>query len=188
MKLPAYQFVAQISAAIAVVVSLGFVAYELKQSRDVATAELTISLLDSRAQLYLSILDVETYNRGIYKGEVSGEELTYMEKKNRTRVRSAEWIRASAQHLLWESGLLAEGEWEWERSVILDIWTYRPYLRPNWDIDEINFGRKSFRDELNSLWEIWKVENPAIYQKWIEEQAAEKAKQAAEEAEEAAVS
>ena len=39
MKLPTYQFVAQMGAAFAVVTSLALVAYELKLSRDMAMAD-----------------------------------------------------------------------------------------------------------------------------------------------------
>jgi len=38
MKLPAYQFLAQMAAALAVVASLALVAWELKQSRDIGVA------------------------------------------------------------------------------------------------------------------------------------------------------
>ena len=109
MKLPSYQFVAQMGAAFAVVVSLGFVAFELKQARDVATAELAISVIQMEIETRLAVLDVESYNSGIYKEEVSGEELTHMERTNRYRVTDTNILRWSAKHVLWSCGLLPDG-------------------------------------------------------------------------------
>ena len=74
MKLPTYQFVAQIGAAFAVVASLGLVAYELKQSRELAIGELALSVYEAETNLYLTILDAEAYNRGVYKLENNGGE------------------------------------------------------------------------------------------------------------------
>ena len=56
MKLPTYQFVAQMGAAFAVVASLALVAYELKQSRDLAVGELALSVYELEASIYLELL------------------------------------------------------------------------------------------------------------------------------------
>jgi hypothetical protein len=106
MKLPTYQFVAQIGAAFAVVASLGLVAYELKQSRDLAVGELALSVYDAEADLYLTILDAEAYNRGIYKMESNGGELTWDERKNYWRVMMANQANTIAKFELWKLGLL----------------------------------------------------------------------------------
>ncbi len=73
MKLPTYLFVVQMGAALAVVVSLGLVAYELKLSRDMAIGELALSVYLAEANQYHAVLDSESYNRAAYKLEVSGE-------------------------------------------------------------------------------------------------------------------
>ncbi|MEP0202495.1 MAG: hypothetical protein ABJ084_03850, partial [Halioglobus sp.] len=59
MKLPTYQFVAQMSAAFAVVVSLGFVAFEMKLSRDFAKAEMYQQRIAMEMGAKVSTLDVD---------------------------------------------------------------------------------------------------------------------------------
>jgi hypothetical protein len=181
MKLPTYQFAAQIVAAFTVVVSLGFVAYELKQARDVATAELTISVIAMESEITHAVLDAESYNSGIYKFEVSGEELTHMEKRDRERVAFLNLLGSDAKHLLWSSGLLTDGEWEFERAEILRQWNSLPHVRPTSDEPEI-YGRQAFTDEMNDLWSRRKIEYPAQHKEWLADLAAAKAEQAAEEA------
>lgn len=180
MKLPTYQFAAQMAAAFTVVASLALVAYELKQARDVATAELSLAVIAMEAEDLRSVLDVKSYNSFIYKSEVSGEELTHMEKKNRDRVFRSDVVQVHAKFILWESGLLAEGEWQHQRLRILRWFSIRPHTRPKPSLvdEEVYFGRKSFARELRSIWEQWKAENPAVYKAWLAELAAEETEQA----------
>ena len=175
MKLPSYQFVAQMGAAFAVVVSLGFVAFELKQARDVATAELAISVIQMEIETRLAVLDVESYNSGIYKEEVSGEELTHMERTNRYRVTDTNILRWSAKHVLWSFGLLPDGEWEHTKETILTSWNYQPDIRltPSQEVPNERFGRESWQLEIIRLWDKWKAENPTVYNDWLAELAAE---------------
>lgn len=174
MKLPTYQFLAQMGAAFAVVVSLGFVAFELKQARDVATAELSLAVIAMEAEDHRSILDAKSYNSYVYKTEVSGEELTHMEKKNRDRVFRGEVTQTKAKYVLWESGLLADGEWEYQRLAMLNWFSDRPHTRPKPSLvdDDAYFGRKSFDRVVRSLWAQWKAENPIVYKEWLAEEAA----------------
>ncbi|MDC0996972.1 hypothetical protein OAT01_14720 [Pseudomonadales bacterium] len=53
MKLPSYQFLTQIGAAFTVVVSLGFVAYELKLSRELGMANLYVQTANMQLEHYL---------------------------------------------------------------------------------------------------------------------------------------
>ena len=66
MKLPTYQFVAQMCAAIAVVGSLGLVAYELKQSRDMAVAELMLTTYMEEKDIFLAVADIDAYNSAVH--------------------------------------------------------------------------------------------------------------------------
>ncbi len=109
-----YQIFTQLGAAFTVVVSLAMVAYELKQSRDVAKAELTLSVYQAEANQYLTILDQDAYRSAVYKTEVSGDELTWDEKKNLSRVFIAYNGITASKYQLWKLGLLTDGEWEWE--------------------------------------------------------------------------
>lgn len=117
MKLPTEQFVAQTSAVIAVVVSLGFVGYELKQARDVATAELTLNTIMSYHALTLATFDADAYNRANEK-RVGGEERTQVEWQNQLRMVTMKGDLWFAQFTLSKMGLLAEDEWLARQSEI----------------------------------------------------------------------
>jgi hypothetical protein len=151
MKLPAYQFLAQMSAALAVVVSLGFVAYELKQSRDLAVAELLQETYLARAQTNIYVLDVDAYNSAYYKEAVSGEELTWLEKKAFDRVMQYEIALIATEFHLWEMGLIRDGEWE-EREAMIKF-----YMTPDhpysefWNAEEWD-GYWNFRRRVQELW------------------------------------
>jgi len=157
MKLPTYQFVAQIGAAFAVVASLGLVAYELKQSRDLAVGELALSVYDAEADLYLTILDAEAYNRGIYKMESNGGELTWDERKNYWRVMMANQANTIAKFELWKLGLLSDAEWEWSVQQMKRNWTERPEDREI--MYEGNLRNPEFLEMLDKLTTEWEAEN-----------------------------
>ncbi len=123
MEVITYQLLAQLGAAFAVVASLGLVAYELKQGRDVAIAELTLSVYQAETQQFLSVLDAEAYRSGAYKIEVSGEELSWDEKKNIDRVFMGYNGITVSKYQLWKLGLLSDGEWEWEIEKLKEYWT-----------------------------------------------------------------
>lgn len=123
MKLPAYQFVTQMGAAFAVVASLGLVAYELKQTRDMAVGELALSVYEVESSVYLQVLDAEAYNRAVDKLENGGGELTWSERKNLFRVIMASNGVTIAKFQLWKLGLLSDTEWEWEVQKVKNNWT-----------------------------------------------------------------
>ena len=156
MKLPTYQFVAQIGAAFAVIASLGLVAYELKQSRDLAIGELALSVYEAETNLYLTILDAEAYNRGVYKLENNGGELTWDERKNFWRVRMANQGITIAKFELWKLGLLSDAEWEWSVQKMKESWITDPMQREI--MLEGSFQNPEFIEFLNRLTADWEAE------------------------------
>lgn len=171
MKLPGYEFVAQIAAAFAVTVSLALVAYELKQSRDLASAELTISVLAVEIDKYELVMDVDLYNQALEKTFMDTPflELSMMEKHNLIRFYSIDLAHWELKHLLFENGLLVEGEWEATRNIIKAEWESRPHLTPS--SGSFDSRRAAFAAEMMSIWEEWKAEHPDIYARWQKELA-----------------
>ncbi|TDG12853.1 hypothetical protein E2F43_14940 [Seongchinamella unica] len=154
MKLPTYQFVAQMAAAAAVVISLALVAYELKLSRDTAVGELAVSVHELEASVYLEVLDVAEYNKAIYKLENNEEELTWSEHKNLFRIVMTSTGIATAKYELWKLGLLSDAEWEWEVRKIKDNWSNLEIWRElmysgNYKNDEFI----QLLDEITTEWE-----------------------------------
>jgi hypothetical protein len=159
MRLPTYQFVAQMGAAIAVVGSLGLVAYELKQSRDMAIGELALSVYQAENGQYLVALDSEAYNRAVYKKEVSGEELTWAERKNLLRIMTSANGITIAKYQLWNLGLLSDGEWEWEVEKTKNNWTLDDQWRETMYTG--NHKNKHFIEMLDKITAEWEVEQTA---------------------------
>ena len=151
MKIPTYQFVAQMSAAIAVVVSLGFVAYELKQARDIALAEVyqqktalimdsNMALVDSSALLdaYIKLWDSpDTLGRRdftLINGDLSAQ-LSYWENN----------------HFLYQLGMITEEQMNTIRAVIVS-WLSDNYARHYWMMtSKSGDWRKSFTADVNRL-------------------------------------
>ena len=146
-------------AALAVVVSLGLVAYELKQSRDMAIGELTLSVYLAEANQYHAVLDSESYNRAAYKLEVSGEELTWDEGKNLSRVMMSSHGIAIAKFQLWKLGLLSDGEWDWEMEKIKENWAENDLWRET--MYGGNYKNEHFLKMLDKITAEWELEKAA---------------------------
>ena len=133
MRLPTYQWLSQMMAALVVATSLGLVAYELKLSRDVATAELTLSSLTAKTDLIMAAFDADGYNRALFKLQ-DGDALTREEENEYRRMMRMVGHQWASQFILYEMGLLAEDEWE---NRLVDIYSllhnsshYREYFVP----------------------------------------------------------
>jgi hypothetical protein len=110
MKLPTYQWIGQIFAVVSVVISLGFVAYEMKLARDIAIAELTVSTQSAALEIKLALLRPEVYASARAK-LISGSELSDEEISEYSTVIDLEMANMDSVHMLYTMGLLAEGEW-----------------------------------------------------------------------------
>ncbi len=159
MKLPPYQFVAQMGAAFAVVASLGLVAYELKQSRDLAVGELALSVYQSESSLYLDILDTDAYNRAIQKLESNEDSLTWAEEKNLQRIIMASNGITIAKFQLWRLGLLGDSEWDWEVQKIKINWSELPQWRDTMYAG--NYQNADFIKMLDSITAEWEADRSA---------------------------
>lgn len=156
MKLPAYQFVAQMGAAFAVVASLGLVAYELKQNRDLAVGELALSVYEAESSLYLEILDADAYNRGVQKIESGEDNLTWAEQKNLFRIIMASNGITIAKFQLWTLGLLSDSEWDWEVQKVKNSWSEVAVWRDTMYTG--NYQNADFIRMLDSVTADWEAE------------------------------
>ena len=135
--------------------------YELKQSRDLAVAELLQHSYLAYAESNINVLDVEAYNSGSYKLMVSGEELTWAEQKNMDRVREYDAAILAAEFHLWEMGLIRDGEWE-DREAMIKF-----YMAPDhphsafWNAKEWH-GDSSWKQRVRELWvEVHREQPPS---------------------------
>lgn len=159
MKLPTYQFIAQMGAALAVVASLALVAYELKQARDMAIGELALSVYELESSLYLELLDAESYNSAVNKLENGESELTWAERKNLFRVIMAGNGITIAKFELWKLDLLSDSEWQWEIEKVKSNWTDVEVWRDT--MYSGNYQNAEFIKMLDEVTAEWEAERGA---------------------------
>lgn len=163
MKRPTYQWLGQMLATLGVIISLLLVAYELKQSRDIAIADLTMRVMQSEKQeRILGVLDVHAYNKAVMKvdrGEF--DQITDWEQRNLARIELARMHNFDMAHMLWEMGLIEDEDWLFKRQDIQNL-----FNNPMW-VEQFKFpwvrsdypGRKSFVDEVNQMYREWQTAN-----------------------------
>ena len=131
MKLPTYQFVAQMAAACGVIFSLGLVAYELKQSRDIALAE----VYQARSAMWLdytsSMYSPEQYEAALVRQDNPDKKLSLFDSEVLSNVASGVFTYFENMHFQYQQGLITEEEWlstkgnlaaEFEYSCIHSWW------------------------------------------------------------------
>ncbi|MEP6390336.1 MAG: hypothetical protein ABJ056_10480 [Halioglobus sp.] len=152
MKIPTYQFVAQMAAAFAVVVSLGLVAYELKLSRDLGMAEMMLTRINSDNDLTVALMGIDSFNSAVEKIHETHEELTWQEQNTYDKAVNA-WIWSwYADFNLWNMGLLTQEEWDLNERMIKDMIAdprFSKYIDPTLD----NYANVSFIEKLRELWD-----------------------------------
>ena len=141
MKLPSYQFVAQMGAAFAVVASLALVAYELKLNRELAMAQIyqerTAILIDH----IIGTMGIEAFQQALSKQSVSEAEQRLLDDDLQALL-----LFDDNTHYQYTLGLIPEEEW----AVVLEATKDRArdivddgHLLEYWN--ETNFGfRASF--------------------------------------------
>ncbi len=152
MVKPTHQFIAQMFAAAGVIISMGFVAYELKQSRDIAIAELNLEQSYASADFYLSLTDADAWRSSQTKLMGSAEEF---DMEERLAVLTAYAHTQMLRHNNWilnELGFGREGEWSAvEEEIKKDM--ADPIYFEYWTIA---FGRTggppAWRQRLRELW------------------------------------
>lgn len=151
MKLPTYQFVAQMGAAFAVVVSLGFVAYELKQARDIALAEV---------YQQKTALNIENVTANIDSPALLDAYLKLWESPDTLEIRdfmlligdlSAQFSYWENNHFLYQLGMITEEQMNTIRAMISSTLSDN-YSRHYWMATSKNGAwRKSFAAEVNRI-------------------------------------
>ena len=157
---PIYQWMSQIMAAMVVAVSLGLVAYELKQSRDIAATELTISTQARDAEKSLFLVRPEIYASAREKliGGAEPSELTTEEHFAYWTLVDVRRMNMDSVHLLYTKGLVAEGEWEMHRGYLKHMLQHNPFWAEVFDPDSF-FGRPEMLAELREIWAEIGAEN-----------------------------
>ncbi|MEP0202971.1 MAG: hypothetical protein ABJ084_10240 [Halioglobus sp.] len=137
-------------AAFGVIFSLGLVAYELKQSRDTAAAELSMSLISERREIFLAALEPDALNSALDKLK-TGKEWTDVERRNYYRYQDSFIGLYHQAFILWSTGLLASGEWEGTKKEIIRNFETIPRWREDYTSTKIDIGSDAFKLEMGAL-------------------------------------
>ncbi|MEP5569886.1 MAG: hypothetical protein ABJN62_18735 [Halioglobus sp.] len=130
MKLPTYQLISQISAAVVVAISLGFVAYELKLSRDIAKAEIFQARITMEQDWLIHIFDAELLAEAGRK-LANGQELSKEEVHARLFAADMSMIHTMNVFYQHQLGLLDDDEWStWNHGMEWRVTTpcYREFF------------------------------------------------------------
>ena len=133
---------------IGVIVSLLFVAYELKQSRDIATAEMYLNTKQLEFEA-LSLMLTPEMVRPVINKLASGEELLPRERVILHEF-SDVWLDISDSiHFQYQMGLVTREVWEAERAQIRDLLKIECFSERTLHWGDRN--RASFLDDIADL-------------------------------------
>lgn len=149
MVRPTYQWFAQMGAALGVVVSLGLVAYELKQSQSVAIADIfqqrSAMAIDMATSVYSPELLSQAHYRATYDpGSVTLVDLAMLRAQAESR-----FIYFANEHFQFQIGMLSEEHWAAAKKFMSAEFR-RPCTRQIWRIQEDGW-RDSFAKEVNAV-------------------------------------
>jgi len=106
MKLPYYQFFAQMGAAFAVVASLALVAYELKLNREVAMAQIYQDRTAMISDHIIGTMGIEAFQQALSKQSVSEAEQRLLDDDQLVSL-----LFVDNTHYQYTLGLIPDEEW-----------------------------------------------------------------------------
>lgn len=119
-------------AALGVIFSLGLVAYEMKQARDVAMADLYQQRADMSQERFLAYFDGTEYFKAmdLY---ADGKKLSFRQESMLLIAYQVSFSSLDSKHYQWELGLVPDEEWIKERSGITSELQESELARKAWD-------------------------------------------------------
>lgn len=151
MKLPTYQWIGQMMAALGVVLSLVLVAYELKLSRDTARADVYQQSASMTMEYQAALLANEAYQEALFR---MAKEPSALSEREIYLVADAMdgWMwQKEAQYYQYQIGMSDEIEWSNHQRQIRRIGEVVCYQR-TWS----RWGKASVRDdfaiEVERIW------------------------------------
>jgi hypothetical protein len=140
---------AQAIGFIGVILSLLFVGFEIKQSRDIAEVE----VYAQRAELDVMIRSQYIPSDKIFeiqKKEASGEALSEFELTKLLFAYGNTFIYWENNHFLHHKGLLSQDHWQATRQSMISAFMRIPTFFDYWDLSAHEY-RQGFRDEVDKV-------------------------------------
>jgi hypothetical protein len=113
------QWLGQMGAALGVIISLCLVAYEMKQARDLAMAELYLERSALLSDLSRALYTPEMLHAALIQAEKREEDLTFTQATVLQEHLFRTAIYFENQHYLYASGLVTEEEWGATRDLLV---------------------------------------------------------------------
>ena len=148
MRKPSIQWLAQMGAALGVIISLGLVAFELNQSRQLAMAQLYLDRSALLSEWVSDTYDAEMLhsanNQAIENPQALSVSDIYVLEMHTTQ----RFVYFENQHYLYQNGLITEEEWLAGRHLMANL--LYPCWARTWEIASGNW-RETFADEVQAL-------------------------------------
>lgn len=174
MKLPTYQFIAQMSAAFAVVVSLGFVAYELKLARDIALAQIYQDKTELIMNINTASVDPSALLSATIKLDTSPDTLDFEDVYLLYGELGAKFSYYENNHFLYQHGMVTEEQLATIWSEIESLFRRSELNRDYWIMSsEDGAWRESFTQEVDRILDELGPVQPwtnSENKQWIEKQ------------------
>ena len=149
MNFGRYEIFVQIVGVLGVIASLLFVGFEIKQSRDLAMADIYQQRTGMWVDIVLSRYSAEQYRTAMNKARYHGDTMT---KEDKDVLQDALYARFSFYenlHFQYQLGLIASEEWEASLVSIAEDITLP--CHNFWNENERKYWRQSFADDIDAL-------------------------------------
>jgi hypothetical protein len=144
-----WESLAKASAALGVIISLGLVAYEMKQARDLAMAELYLERSAHLSETVSARYTSETLERAFLQVAVDSQNISLPEARALNGYAERLLIYAESMHFLHINGLSSGEEWLANRTYFEQT-VLHPCVVRFWNRNK-NSWRVSFKVEIDDL-------------------------------------
>lgn len=151
-----WESLAKASAALGVIISLGLVAYEMKQARDLAMAELYLERSAHLSETVSARYTSETLERAFLQVAVDPQTISLPEARALNGYAERLLIYAESMHFLHINGLSSGEEWLANKTYFKDT-VLHPCVVRFWNRNK-NSWRESFQVEIDDVIETARID------------------------------
>ena len=155
MRKPSIQWFGQMGAALGVIISLGLVAFELNQSRQLAMAELYLDRSALLSEWISDTYDAEILVSAINQMDVNPQALSKSELYTLRMHMTQRFVYFENQHFLYLNELVTEEEWLASRYLMGAFLT--PCWARNWELSN-GVWRETFYAEVQAMFGEKKID------------------------------
>ncbi|MEM1402643.1 MAG: hypothetical protein AAGG55_04880 [Pseudomonadota bacterium] len=149
MQRYAWEWLAKAGAAAGVIISLGMVAYEMKQARELAMAELYLERSAHISEVVSARYTTDTLEQAFLQAAKDPQRISYPQARALDGNAERLLIYAESMHFLHISGLSSDEEWLANKTYVEDV-ILHPCIVRFWGNTK-NSWRESFALEIDDL-------------------------------------